>query len=174
MKPLSHSAAPRGNEPTTTPAERQLMAAIQHGLPTGSRPYLTLARQLGRTESWVIDTLQHWIDSGLIKRFGLVVNHHNLGYQHSAMAVWDVPDDQVDELGAAIGATGLVSLCYQRARQRPQWPYNLYCMIHAKSGAHVNRVLDQLNQHFELNRYPGEVLFTTGQLKQCGGNYGGR
>ena len=31
----------------------------------------------------------------LLKRFGVVVRHHELGYRANAMVVWDVPDGAV-------------------------------------------------------------------------------
>ena len=55
----------------------RLRKAIQNGLPLTEQPYLTLARELDLTEAQVMQTINDWQDDGLIKRFGLVVKHHN-------------------------------------------------------------------------------------------------
>jgi DNA-binding Lrp family transcriptional regulator len=43
-------------------------------------------------EQETIATLKRWRGEGLIKRFGVVVRHHELGYTANAMVVWDLPD----------------------------------------------------------------------------------
>ena len=60
----------------------------------------------------------------------VVVRHHELGYRANAMTVWDVPDDVATEFGRALAASEGVTLAYRRARHLPEWPYNLYCMVH--------------------------------------------
>ncbi len=152
--------------------EQQLMAAIQDGLPLTSRPYLALAQQLMMSEQEVINTVSNWLQSGLVKRLGLVVNHHRVGYSHNAMVVWDIPDDIVDNIGKRISDSGLVNLCYRRPRRLPDWPYNLFCMIHGRSRAEANDTLAQLVSHCGLEDFSHDLLFSTRQLKQCGGHYG--
>jgi DNA-binding Lrp family transcriptional regulator len=49
------------------------------------------------------------------------------------MAVFDVADDQVDELGQQLGQLDCVSHCYRRPRHLPHWPYNLFAMVHGGS-----------------------------------------
>jgi tryptophanyl-tRNA synthetase len=48
----------------------------------------------------IYETLYDWLAAGVVKRFGVVVRHHELGYKANAMVVFDVPDDRVAELGA--------------------------------------------------------------------------
>lgn len=148
-----------------------LKRAIQQGLPLTPRPYLRLAQQLGLSEQVVIDTLQQWQISGLIKRFGLVVNHHSIGYRANAMVVWDVPEDQVEQVAGQFSANDAVTLCYQRPRVLPHWPYNLFCMIHGRHRDTVLQQIDALVQRHDLQQVPHSVLFSTKQFKQCGGRY---
>ncbi len=67
---------------------------------------------------------------GVIRRVALAPNHYALGMVANGMSVWDVDDAQAEELGAKVGALDFVSHCYLRPRARPQWPYNLFAMIH--------------------------------------------
>ena len=45
------------------------------------------------------EKLKTMINGGTIKRLGIVVRHHELGYRANAMVVWDVADDQIDQVG---------------------------------------------------------------------------
>ena len=72
-----------------------LLAAIEDGLPLVPRPYRPSpsASALPRPGSRAAARL---LERGVIRRLGVVVRHHELGYRANAMVVWDVPDDQVD------------------------------------------------------------------------------
>ena len=150
------------------PEDRDFIARLQQGLPWVAQPYAAL----GRDEGAAISLLAHWLHAGVLKRFGVVVRHHELGYTANAMVVWDVPDAEVSALGRAIAASGCVSLCYRRPRQLPQWPYNLFCMLHGKDRSAVEARIAALEQACAMPSYPREVLFSTRRFKQCGARYG--
>lgn len=151
--------------------QERLKAAIQDGLPLCSQPWLRLATELGLTEAQVMHQVQHWMQEGLIKRMGLVVRHHALGYRANAMVVWDVPEARVDEVGDLLRQSPYVNLCYRRRRQLPDWPYNLYCMIHGKDRASVLAQIRELIATLQLQAYSHAVLFSNQQFKQTGGHY---
>ena len=83
--------------------DKKLVCAIQSGLPLCSHPYAELGRGIGLSETEVIYRLKRMLDEDYIKRMGVVVRHHELGYRANAMVVWDVPDAQVSELGHCMG-----------------------------------------------------------------------
>ncbi len=152
-------------------AESELMGALQSGLPMVSRPFASVGRRIGMRESAVLAMLRDWLDRGLVKRFGVVVRHHELGYKANAMCVWNVPDDAVDVAGAQLATAEGVNLCYQRQRGGEAWPYNLYCMIHGHDRASVLSRLDEIRAQCGLGAYPSDVLFSTRRFKQCGAHY---
>lgn len=151
----------------------QLIAALQHGLALVPRPYKALGARIGLSETEVIALVQALQEEGIIKRFGIIVRHHELGYLANAMVVWDAPDDQVAKLGERIARLDYVTLCYRRARCLPHWPYNLYCMIHGRDRAVVLKKISQLIEVCGLQDLPHEVLFSGRRFKQCGARYGG-
>lgn len=151
--------------------QEALKEAIQDGLPLTPEPYRTIADALGIPETGVIARLQQWLDEGFIKRLGLVVRHHHLGYGANAMVVWDVPDAQVDALGEIFRATEGITLCYRRPRRLPHWPYNLFCMIHGQDRTKVLELVARLVEAHGLQNIPRELLFSTRQYKQRGGRY---
>ena len=71
----------------TESQQEHLKAAIQDGLPLTATPYRTLALQLDLPEPLVMAQIKHWTSAGYIKRLGLVVRHHAVGYRANAMVV---------------------------------------------------------------------------------------
>lgn len=149
----------------------RLRKAIQNGLPLTEQPYLTLAQELGLTEGQIMKTILDWQGDGLIKRFGLVVKHHSLGYRANAMVVWDIPEDKVDEVGELLSLCDAVTLCYQRPRQLPEWNYNLFSMIHGQDRNTVLQQLADITEQNDLSCFKRDVLFSYKLFKQCGGQY---
>ena len=167
--------------PNSTPdiltAEAQLASAedlievIQGGLPLVTRPYQEIAERLGWSEQLVIEKLKNMIDGGIIKRLGIVVRHHELGYRANAMVVWDVADDQVDKIGQQLGMQDCVTLCYQRPRMLPEWPYNLFCMVHGRNREDVLECINTMTEGLSLENIPHTVLFSGRRFKQRGAIY---
>ncbi len=151
----------------------RLIEALEHGLPLVPRPYAALGVHIGLPETKVIALVQSLQNEGVIKRFGVIVRHHELGYLANAMVVWDVPDDRVSELGMRIARLDYVTLCYRRARHLPQWPYNLYCMIHGRDRVRVRERLAELIDACGLQGMHHEVLFSRRRFKQRGARYSG-
>ena len=152
--------------------DRRLLAVIEDGLPIVSRPYREIGRRLGLGEDEVIARLAALIERGIVKRLGLVVRHHELGYAANAMVVWDVADDAAADVGRRMSAYPFVTLCYRRPRRLPRWPYNLFCMIHGKDRETVLAQIDRLRREAELTAIPYAVLFSRTRFKQQGARYG--
>jgi len=151
--------------------DRRLIEVMAKGLPLVARPYATIAQSLGLTEADVIDRIAKLKVSGVIKRFGVVVRHHELGYTANAMVVFDVPEEEVNALGHCLAKFDFVTLCYRRVRVLPVWPYNLYCMIHGKDRGAVLEKLEHVIESCGLHGLPRAVLFSQRRFKQCGANY---
>jgi len=151
--------------------DMRLLAAIQNGLPLVARPFAEIGARLGLNEADVMARLQQLQARGVIRRFGVVVRHHEVGYSANAMVVWDVPDEQVRELGHCLAGFDFITLCYRRPRHLPQWRYNLYCMIHGKSREEVHAHLEWMVNHCGLQSLPHAVLFSRRRFKQRGAVY---
>lgn len=151
--------------------DRQLLAAIEDGLPVEPAPYARVADRLGTTEQTVLDRLGALQTAGVIRRFGVIVRHHELGYTANAMTVWDVPDPLVRETGRLIAEMPNVTLCYRRPRRPPAWPYNLFAMVHGRDRDAVLRCVDQITDQAGLRDAPRAVLFSRRRFKQRGARY---
>ncbi len=161
------------NRPVTQLSEldRELIKIVQNGLPIVSRPYAEIARRLDTGEKDVIQRLRQLIDTGVIKRYGVVVRHRELGYKANGMVVWNVPDDRVSELGSCIGKFPCVTLSYRRPRRMPVWPYNLFTMVHGRNRDEVRQKVAEIVHRCGLQGIEHTILFSTRRFKQRGASY---
>lgn len=153
------------------PTDRRLLAALEAGFPLVPRPYAALAEQIGASEEEVIRRIGRLTGEGPIKRFGVVVRHHALGWTANAMVVWDIDDDRVEAVGRAMAAFPFVTLCYRRPRRPPAWPYNLFCMIHGRERATVLAQVEEIRAGLGLAADRHAVLFSRRRYKQTGARY---
>ncbi len=154
-----------------TSEDRALIKIVQNGLPVVSRPYAEIAKKLDTSEADVISRLQYLIDNGAIKRYGVVVRHKELGYTANGMVVWNIPDDKVEELGICIGNYDCVTLSYRRPRRLPDWPYNLFTMVHGSSREEVTQKVAEIVETCGLKNIDHTILFSTRRFKQRGASY---
>ena len=145
-----------------------IMRATQAGLPLTPQPYQRIAEQLGLTAEAVMTRMTAMHDQGIIRRIGAVPNHYKLGYLFNGMIVWNVPDEIIDELGRKVGQLEFVSHCYHRPRHLPEWPYNLFAMVHGKSQADVDKQIQQIADLLGDSNQGCNVLYSTEILKKTG------
>jgi siroheme decarboxylase len=151
-------------------ADAPLAALVEGGLPLIARPFDAWGKALGLPPEDVLATLQRWLRQGTLRRFGVIVRHHEAGFAHNAMTVFDVPDDQVDRCGAALAGQRGVTLAYRRERAQG-WPYNLYCMVHGRDRGAVHAAIAAAIEACELDAHPHAVLFSRRRFKQAGARY---
>lgn len=148
--------------------DRRLIVATQGGLPRVSRPYDALAEQLGIASDEVLQRLQRMLDRGVIRRIGAVPNHYAIGYTANGMSVWDVDDERIDELGAKVGALEFVTHCYRRPRRLPDWPYNLFAMVHSATRDEVELRVARIATLLGPACRAHDILYSTAILKKTG------
>jgi siroheme decarboxylase len=151
--------------------ESKLVAALQPGLELVAHPYAALARCAGMHEDECVALLQSWITRGTIRRFGVIVRHRELGFRANAMVVWDVPDALTTALGMRLAHRAGVTLAYRRSRALPDWPYNLYCMVHGRDRGAVLKRIEELRAECDLVNFASHTLFSRRCFKQRGARY---
>ncbi|MDZ4095189.1 MAG: AsnC family transcriptional regulator [Paracoccaceae bacterium] len=148
--------------------DRRIIAATQSGLPLTPAPYAEVAGWLGLDEAEVIARLAAMQASGVIRRIALAPNHYALGMLANGMSVWDVDDAQAIELGAKVGALDCVSHCYLRPRALPDWPYNLFAMIHGATREEVETKRRDIAALLGKALRGNDILYSTRILKKTG------
>lgn len=172
---LSGGDAPRktavSGRPGTSPSNLSAQeAALAAGLATGLAlvpfPFAELAARAGTIEGVVIRNIGMWVQTGVISRLGVIVRHHELGYTSNVMVAFDIPDALASKAGRHIAAQPGITLCARRARSRPEWPYNVYCMIHGRNDESVIARIESLREQCALDDWPFAILFSTRRFKQ--------
>lgn len=162
------SAPASERQPGLDDIDRAIVQATQAGLPLSVAPFRALAENLQLPEETVMERLRRMLEISAIRRIAAVPQHYALGIRANGMSVWDVDDDRVDEFGERVGSLSFVSHCYRRPRHPPDWPYNLFAMVHGRSREEV------IEQTAEIERLLGgvcrahEILFSSGLLKKTG------
>jgi DNA-binding Lrp family transcriptional regulator len=149
-------------------SDRRLIVATQAGLPLVSRPYHALAKTLDMPVAEVQARLAAMLALGVIRRIGAVPNHYALGYRSNGMTVWDVEDTQVDTLGAQVGALPFVTHCYRRPRMLPDWPFNLFAMVHGKTHEEASGHIAEIATLLGTACHSHDTLFSSRILKKTG------
>jgi siroheme decarboxylase len=152
-------------------AQTAIIAGLQSGIKLEPQPFAALSASVNLEEDAVIRQVSEWRGQGVIKRFGVVVRHHELGYRENAMVVWDVPDEQISAFGQLAAQQEGVTLCYRRPRQLPDWPFNLFCMVHGTDRDVVRSLVATLAANAGLDAFRSQVLFSRQRFKQCGARY---
>lgn len=152
----------------TDPTDRAIIEATQAGLPLVPAPFAVLAETLGISEQEMIERLKRMKAQGIIRRVGAAPNHYRLGLTANGMTVWDVDDAAVDALGEMVGALPFVTHCYRRPRALPDWPYNLFAMVHGASRDEVQAKRQEIAALLGSACRSGDILFSTRILKKTG------
>jgi DNA-binding Lrp family transcriptional regulator len=148
--------------------DRGIIEATQAGLPLSTAPYAEVGAVLGLSECEVIDRMAGLLERGVIRRIGAAPNHYALGMTANGMTVWDVEDAAADELGQRVGALDFVTHCYLRPRALPDWPYNLFAMVHGSDRGEVERKRGLVAEILGPACRGSDILYSTRILKKTG------
>ncbi|MBM3236061.1 Lrp/AsnC family transcriptional regulator [Candidatus Poribacteria bacterium] len=151
-----------------TKIEKNIVKALQNDLPLCSHPFKAIAEQAGISEDELLAEIRRLKQQGIIRRFGAIVNHRNLGIAANAMVVWHVPREKVQEIGKIMATFPEVTHCYERPTY-PDWQYNLFTMIHGKNKDECKRVIAQISERTGVKDY--KQLYSTKELKKVSMKY---
>ena len=146
-----------------TPENIRIVKCIQEDLPIVQNPFGVWADSLEMEESELLEVVSDWMRSGTIRRFAAVLNHRQVGFSANGMVVWNCPRDMLDETGAILASYPEVSHCYCRPAY-PEWPYNLYAMVHGRSPQECEAIAARLAAAAGLDNF--RILFSTKEFKK--------
>ena len=158
---------------TLSRGEKELARTLQEDLPTSEHPFAEVAGELQERgvdvdEVWVLERTRAWLDAAVIRRFGAAIKHEKTGIIANAMGVWTCPEDRVEEVGPIMASFPEVSHCYQRPSV-PQWPANLYTMIHGRSRDECERIAERIRAAVDLP--DPRLLYSVREFKKISMRY---
>ncbi len=152
-----------------TEFETRVLAVLQDGFPKDSpTPYADMAGRIGIETEVLLAMLAEWQSKGRIRRIGAIINHFHVGMGSGAMVVWQVEPDRVEEVGLCLAGFREVSHAYQRPAS-PQWPYNLYTMVHGADPASTEQTVQRMSETCRVAEY--QLLLTEKELKKVPPTY---
>jgi len=143
----------------------QLIRAMQEGIELVPQPYRSLGEELKISEDEVIERIKVLVDRGLIRRFAATIGHRALGIVANAMIVWNVPPENINQVGRVMASFDEVTHCYERPLH-PDWPYNLYTMVHSHSKERCKDISKNISQRTGIKDY--QIIFSEKEFKKTG------
>jgi len=123
--------------------EKCLLNEYQRDFPLCTSPFALIADQQGVTEEEVIETLESLQQRGLISRVGPVFAPQRAGA--STLAALSVPGDELQRVADIVSNFEEVNHNYER-----EHGFNLWFVVTASDEAHVQRVLDAIEEETGL------------------------
>ncbi len=166
----SDSGESHGNEsetheaPQLTPAEIEAVRILQRDLPLQPRPFDSMVRGGSIAADELLAAARSLQKRGQIRRFGAAVQPRKSGFVATAMGVWVVPADRVDEYGAKLSQHRAVSHCYLRPVYS-DWPYNIYTTVHGRSVDECESIINDLAIDTGLTEK--QALYPTREYKKA-------
>ncbi len=146
-----------------TPLHIDVIKALQQDIEVTAEPFKNTINHLGLEYEKFFQIVNELHQSGVMRRFASILNHRNAGFTANAMSVWSVPEEKAEEIGCNIASFSAVSHCYLRPSY-PNWPYNLFAMVHAKTTEESNAIIEEIAKENNLDTY--EKLYSTREFKK--------
>jgi DNA-binding Lrp family transcriptional regulator len=148
--------------------DHRIINALSGDMSDSRRPYKDIAEHVGATEDEVLRRIREYQKKGILRRLGAMIAHRVAGVDANGMIVWDVPEHMVEHVGQKLASVQEVTHCYAR-RRLPEWPYNLYTMVHARTRKACERVAERLSEEVGINSY--RLVFSTREFKKTSPRY---
>lgn len=160
-------APAKAAEPATrtalTEADKRMIRVLQQDLPLESRPFDAWARQAEVSVAELLAGAERFGADGRMRRFSAVLRHREVGFSANGMGTWAVPAGQEEAFGKTAGSFAAVTHCYLRPTY-PDWPYNVFTMVHAPSREACDGVFAAIAQATGVTRYT--ALYSTREFKK--------
>ena len=140
-----------------------VIRALQGDMPVVEEPYAPAAAEVGMTQERFLDHLAGMQERGLLRRVAAILYHRRAGFSANGMGVWQVPEEQIFDVGRRMAAVRGVSHCYQRPTYA-DWPYSVFTMAHGRSKEECDAVLDAIAEQTGIHERA--TLYSSTEFKK--------
>ncbi len=140
-----------------------VIRALQGDMAVVPEPYAAAAAELGMAQERFLDHLAGMQERGLLRRVAAILYHRRAGFSANGMGVWQVPDEQILDVGARMAAVRGISHCYQRPTYQ-DWPYSVFTMAHGRSKEECDAVLDAIAEQTGIDERA--TLYSSTEFKK--------
>lgn len=146
-----------------TDRDKEFIRELQKDLSVTTEPFRELADNLAITTGELFVKAREYEKAGIMRRFAAILRHRDAGFVANGMVVWHVPEELIDEIGFKLAAFPQVSHCYRRPIY-PDWRFNLFSMVHARSLQAAERMAEEMSKTVGINDY--QILFSSREFKK--------
>jgi len=157
VKKLAHK------EIKLTPKHIAVIKELQKDIAVLEEPFKEATEKLDLSYDEFFTIANELKASGVMRRFATILNHRKAGFGANAMSVWAVPEEKGEEIGREMAEFSAVSHCYLRPSY-PNWPYNLFAMVHAKTQEECDTLIKEMAEESGLTKYG--KLYSTVEFKK--------
>jgi len=148
--------------------DKKIIARMQGDLPLQAEPFAAIAAEVGISESELLEKLEAYLAAGVMRRLGTILRHHQAGYSANAMVGWAVPAELVETVGQVMATFSAASHVYLRPTY-PDWPYNLFTMLHGKAPEELEKTAAEISECTGITAY--KLLYSTREFKKTSMKY---
>lgn len=158
---VRYSEAQRSAPTLLTPREIEFVRVMQRDLALVPEPFAATGFALEELQQMTAAMKA----SGRMRRYSAVLRHRKAGFGANAMGVWAARGSDADILaaGEAMARFKSVSHCYLRPTY-PDWPFNLFTMIHGRSAEDCEAVLAEISRETGITEHT--ALYSTKEYKK--------
>ena len=157
LKKLAHE------ELNLTAKHVAVIKALQQDIEVVSEPFKKAIKRVGLNADTFFEIAHELKNAGVMRRFATILNHRKAGFGANAMSVWSVPEEDGERIGKQMAEFSAVSPCYLRPSY-PNWPYNLFAMVHAKTQEECDTLIEEMAKESGLTEYG--KLYSTVEFKK--------
>jgi len=125
---------------------------LQKDIKVTQEPFKKAIEKLNLTYERFFEIAHELKDAGVMRRYATILNHRKAGFGANAMSVWAVPKEDGERIGKEMAEFSAVSHCYLRPSY-PNWPYNLFAMVHAKTQEECDTLIEEMAKESGLTEY---------------------
>ena len=140
-----------------------VIRALQGDMPVVPEPYAAAASELGMAEDAFLEHLSEMQQRGLLRRVAAILYHRRAGFSANGMGVWQVPDEQILDIGRRMASVRGISHCYQRPTYE-DWPYSVFTMAHGRSKQECDAVLEAIAEQTGIHERA--TLYSSTEFKK--------
>lgn len=155
-------------EMAMTELDKKIVQALQGEFPLVSEPYQVLADQVGISKEEFIRRVRMLEEHKVIRKMGAVLRHREVGFNANVLVAWVVPAEKLDEIARQMADSPSVSHCYDR-NTAPDWPYNLYTMVHGRSREECEKIVTELGRQCGVDKHV--MLYSKKEWKKTSMKY---
>ena len=126
--------------PAMDEIDKEILNRIQSGFPITSRPFQTIAEDIGISEDEIIERLIRLKEIGLIRRIGGNIVPKKLGFV-STLCAAKVPEEKIEIFAEVVNRFSGVTHNYQRDNT-----YNIWFTFIAPSREHIRQNLETISR----------------------------